>query len=111
MKHLLRKEISMTYSITEGLFVILLTLSGMGVLLWLTRKYPWRKSDTFLLILTGIFYLLDTVWWWFNLHFCWSDVYFTFGKHREQLTIFFILAGISFGTLLFLRIKRKTRQH
>ncbi|WP_245812923.1 hypothetical protein [Enterococcus canintestini] len=111
VKHLLRKEIKMTYSTSEGLFVILITIVGMGTLLALTRKTPWHKMDLFLLILTGIFYLLDTVWWWFNLHFYWSDIYFTFGKHREQLTIFFILAGISFGILMVLRLKRKTRQH
>ncbi|MBO0448857.1 hypothetical protein JZO76_04835 [Enterococcus sp. MJM12] len=96
----------MTYSVSEGLFVIFITLVGMGFLLGLTWKVPFQKIDYFLLAVTIICYVFDTIWWWFDLHFKWSDWYFTFHGHREQVTIFFIVAAISFCSLIVLRFKK-----
>ncbi|MHC5229178.1 hypothetical protein ACYSNW_12915 [Enterococcus sp. LJL99] len=96
----------MSYHLSEGMLVIVITLVFIGLFLFLTRKAPWTFRDKLLLLMTVICYCLDTIWWLFNLHYSFTDIYFQFAGHTEQLTIFFICSFITFVSLIFGRYKR-----
>ena len=96
----------MNYHLEEGILVIVITLFFIVFFLFLTRKTVWSYRDKLLLLITVICYCLDTIWWLFNIHFSFTDIYFQFGTHTEQLTIFFIFSFIAFISLILGRYKR-----
>lgn len=101
----------MNYHLGEGLLVITITLFFIGLFLFLTRKTPWTFKDKLLLTFTIICYCLDTLWWLFTIHYSFTDIYFTFAGHTEQLTIFFIFSFIAFVSLIVERYKRLKNGH
>ncbi|WP_159722640.1 hypothetical protein [Enterococcus sp. CSURQ0835] len=96
----------MSYHLGEGLAVIFWTLLVSAIFLWLTRHVPWQKSELVLFVVASLNYLLDTIWWLFELHFTWSDLFFHYHGHPEQVTLFFILALVSFSWLVIKRGRR-----
>lgn len=100
----------MSYHLSQGLAVIAVTLFLMILFLYLTRRGKWMISDKILLFITIICYLLDTIWWLFYLDYPYTAVYFQYKGHTLQLTIFFVLALLSFTILIikrFFRLKKK----
>lgn len=91
----------------QGTFVIILTLIIMGTLLGFTHRPKWDLRETLLLLGSAINYILDTLWWWYDWHFAFTDHYFFFNGHRYQLTIFFILSGLLFFLLILKRWKKQ----
>lgn len=92
----------------QGIVVILVTLTIMAVLLFLTRRPAWDLPELVLLATFAICYILDTLWWWHGWHFSFTDHYFIIDDHRYQLTIFFILSGLFFLALI---VKRWHKQN
>lgn len=96
----------MNYHLSEGMLVIGITLFFIVIFLFLTRDALWTRKDKVLLSITILCYCLDTIWWFFAIHYPFTDIYFQFHGHTEQLTIFFICSFIAFINLIFGRYKR-----
>lgn len=96
----------MSYHLSEGILVIVITLLVIGLFLFLTRKALWTFKDKLLLLITVVCYCLDTIWWFFHLHYLFTDIYFQFADHTEQLTIFFVCSFIAFISLILSRYKQ-----
>ncbi|MGX6977875.1 hypothetical protein ACWN8V_01175 [Vagococcus elongatus] len=96
----------MDYHMSEGLAVIAVTLVLIVLFLFLTRQAKWLLSDKILLLITGICYLLDTIWWLFYLDYPYTAIYFQYKNHTLQLTVFFVIALVSFVLLIINRCYR-----
>lgn len=104
-----RKSNIMNFFISEGLSVIVATLIIMGGLLVLTRQAKWFRSDIMLLGFCVLCYLLDTIWWWFEIRIPFTEISFCFHGKPYILTVFFAASAISFTVLIIRRWRRIKR--